>query len=96
MNNAERFKEVFDMYATEVWSMPEKLFLEWLNSEAKNTPKTVRLTDTGIEVEERRSAVWLDFGEMNWHVWHCSECDHETQEKTPYCSNCGALMKGVG
>ena len=33
MNNADRFKEVFGIYATEMWSMPEKLFLEWLNDE---------------------------------------------------------------
>ncbi len=34
MTNAERFKQVFGMTATELWSLPEKRFLEWLNDEA--------------------------------------------------------------
>lgn len=33
MKNAEKFKTVFGLYATEVWSMPEDEFLRWLNSE---------------------------------------------------------------
>ena len=35
-NNAELFKQTFGFYATEVWSMRERDFLEWLNSEVKN------------------------------------------------------------
>ena len=31
MTNAELFKKVFGRYATEVWSMPETEFLDWLN-----------------------------------------------------------------
>ena len=31
-NNAEVFKSTFGIYATELWSMEEKDFLEWLNS----------------------------------------------------------------
>lgn len=30
-NNAEVFKNTFGIYATELWSMTEKEFLEWLN-----------------------------------------------------------------
>ena len=36
MTNADKFKSLFGLYATELWSMPEKDFLEWLNSEAIN------------------------------------------------------------
>lgn len=32
VNNAEKFKDVFGLYATELWSMPEKKFLDWLNN----------------------------------------------------------------
>ena len=32
MSNAELFKEIFGFYATEIWSMEEKDFLNWLNS----------------------------------------------------------------
>ena len=36
MINADKFKNIFGLYATELWSMPEKDFLKWLNSEAMN------------------------------------------------------------
>ena len=34
MRNAKRFHDVFGIYATELWAMPEKEFLEWLNAKA--------------------------------------------------------------
>ena len=34
MTNAEKFKQLFGIYATELWAMPEEKFLEWLNAEA--------------------------------------------------------------
>ena len=34
MTNAEKFKQIFGIYATELWAMPEEKFLEWLNAEA--------------------------------------------------------------
>ena len=37
MKNADKFKAVFGMYATELWSMPEGEFLKWLNSECTET-----------------------------------------------------------
>ena len=36
MINAEKFKEIFNIYATELWAMSEKNFLKWLNSEYKD------------------------------------------------------------
>lgn len=33
--NSEIFKQTFGIYATELWSMKEADFLEWLNAEAK-------------------------------------------------------------
>ena len=36
MINAELFRKIFGIYATELWAMPEDKFLEWLNAEAKN------------------------------------------------------------
>lgn len=32
MKNSDKFQEIFGLYATEVWAMPEKDFLEWLNA----------------------------------------------------------------
>ena len=40
MTNADKFKNIFGLYATELWSMPEKDFLKWLNSEAMNCSET--------------------------------------------------------
>ena len=37
MKNADKFKSVFGLYATELWSMPEEEFLRWLNSECTET-----------------------------------------------------------
>lgn len=34
MTNAEKFKQLFGIYATELWAMSEEKFLEWLNAEA--------------------------------------------------------------
>ena len=34
MTNAEAFEYDFGIYATELWSMPEDKFLDWLNSES--------------------------------------------------------------
>ena len=35
MTNAEKFKQLFGIYATELWAMPEEEFLAWLNAEVK-------------------------------------------------------------
>lgn len=34
MINADLFKKIFGRYATDIWALPEKDFLEWLSSEA--------------------------------------------------------------
>ena len=34
MKVADRFKQIFGVYATEIWALPEDQFLDWLNSEA--------------------------------------------------------------
>lgn len=39
MNNADKFKQIFDLYATELWAMSEKDFLAWLNAEC-DVPET--------------------------------------------------------
>ena len=40
MTNADKFKNTFGLYATELWSMPEKDFLKWLNSEVSNSSES--------------------------------------------------------
>lgn len=36
MTNADKFKQTFGQYATEIWSLPETDFLKWLNSDDSN------------------------------------------------------------
>ena len=43
---------------------------------------------------EPKHGKWNDHTCTNWHGWHCSVCDYETQRKTRYCPNCGARMDG--
>lgn len=40
MTNAEKFKEVFGLYATEFWAKSEKDMLEWLNTPYNNVDVT--------------------------------------------------------
>ena len=44
MTNAEKFKQLFGIYATELWAMPEEKFLEWLNAEALEMQEQDRWT----------------------------------------------------
>lgn len=37
MTNADKFKEVFGIYATELWAKTEKDFLEWINEDVPDT-----------------------------------------------------------
>ena len=41
MTNAERFRQIFGFYATELWSLPERQFLKWLNDEVLETVPTL-------------------------------------------------------
>lgn len=47
MNNAEKFKQLFGIYATELWAMPEEKFLEWLNAEAPEQDRWIPVTEKG-------------------------------------------------
>jgi len=50
MNNAEKFKQIFGLYATELWSMPESDFLEWLNRDVETT-QIDHIAESGKKVE---------------------------------------------
>ena len=88
MINADLFKDTFGTYATEIWSMPEKDFLKWLNEDAK--PKTGHW----IEIAQYSDGK---------HKIECSECGNHifdrghansfnVNNKYKYCPNCGAKM----
>lgn len=61
MKNAEKFKEIFKEFATEVWAFPEKDFLTWLNAEYKE-PTT---KNNSSELEKNSKKLEKDFGELD-------------------------------
>ena len=70
MTNADKFKEIFGLYATELWGKPEKEFLEWLNEDVSETnvvdmiSKQAVIEEIEYELEMINSAIdsmTLDF-----------------------------------
>ena len=53
MTNADKFKEMFGIYATELWAMPEKKFLEWLNAKTEPTISKMEQVDKDINVRSK-------------------------------------------
>lgn len=84
MKNADKFKTVFGLYATEVWSMSEGEFLKWLNSESTETeqPEIIRCKDCKYRDENWRrvSVKWLPC--MNVRTgsnWYCGSAERGEQ-----------------
>ena len=90
MTNAEKFKHLFGIYATELWAMPGSDFLEWLNADAQDIPTVERKTGHWILHREQENI----FGAK---LIECSECGDKCLvqfvEKEKYCRNCGAKME---
>ena len=90
MTNADKFQQVFGIYATELWAKPEKEFLEWLNASAE---------------PERKKGKWMlcnnqrreDMLNDNY-MYTCTNCLHSDLHSksvvVPYCWYCGADMRG--
>ena len=89
MTNADKFKHLFGIYATELWAMSEDDFLEWLNADAQDMPTV-----------ERKKGNWIDEGVYadghGAHAFRCSECGGHIIEydADPFCKWCGADMRG--
>ena len=75
MTNADKFKSLFGIYATELWAMPEKDFLKWLNSEVMNCseipnnwiPCSERLPDEETDVLVTRTFLGCKDGSVGWN-----------------------------
>jgi len=59
MNNAEKFKQLFGIYATELWAMPEEKFLEWLNTEALEKQEQDRWHSVAKEGNPKESGHYI-------------------------------------
>ena len=66
MTNADKFKEIFGIYATELWARPEKEFLEWLNADVpdKNVGDTISRR-AAISAAEKESQRYGAYGYMD-------------------------------
>ena len=84
MNNAEKFKSVFGLYATELWAMSEESFLSWLNSEYECKDELKK--DKWVEHHMRSR----DYAKIYYQHDCC--CDlYESPYR--YCPNCGMEME---
>lgn len=75
MNNAEKFKQMFGFYATEMWAKSEQEFLDWINAEyvQENSwiPCSERLPDKdGIYLVTHRKFGKL---EVTWNIFYGGE-----------------------
>lgn len=86
MTNADKFKSIFGIYATELWAKSEEELLEWLNSE---------------DAVPVRHGKWF-IGTVPYFVcsecknrtplrWD-ERCGYVLDYRSPYCPNCGARM----
>ncbi len=100
MTNADKFKSIFGIYATELWAKSEEEFLEWLNSETEEQEKA----KDAVPVIHGR---WIirDNPGTEWYRVTCSECGEDVTATAPcigffpnakviwdYCPFCGAKM----
>lgn len=77
MKNADKFKTVFGLYATELWAMPEGEFLRWLNSECTETEQGwISCSERLPEPEKKEYWICTDGGyqcQCRWtntnHFW---------------------------
>lgn len=84
MNNAEKFKSIFGLYATELWAMSEESFLSWLNSEYEYKDELKK--DKWVEHHMQSR----DYGKIYYQHNCC--CDlYESPYR--YCPNCGMGME---
>ena len=88
MINADLFKDTFGTYATEIWSMPEKDFLKWLNEDAQ--PKTGHWIEIAKYSDGRHKIECSKCGSHIFDRGHANS--YVVKEKYKYCPRCGYRM----
>lgn len=69
-------------HAEEVCAEEHKQLAEWLKE---------------LKAYKENIAVWIDHSEDDLKIsdYKCSKCGYWMDDKTKYCQNCGAKMKGI-
>ena len=86
MTNAKKFQLVFNRYATEIWALPEKDFLEWLNKEYKEegVGKKFICRKCGLTYYADVPSIYdKDFG-FNYWLSNCPQCGYENEINNCY------------
>ena len=78
MNNAEKFQQIFGLYAEELWAKPVEDFLEWLNAKAQS---------------EQNYGEWINASDGYLDVVKCNICGKMQNDPSNFCPYCGAWMK---
>ena len=66
MNNAEKFKQIFGIYATELWAMSEEEFIKWINSNFNCDVCVVSNEDTISRHDAIRIVDGIDTWQAGW------------------------------
>lgn len=83
MTNAEKFGNIFGLYATELWSMPEQDFLKWLNIDVpdKNVGDIISRQIEPLTDKEQR----IFLAAMGREEKVCKQVDDECRDcREPY------------
>ena len=92
MNNAEKFKQLFGIYATELWAMPGKDFLEWLNEKAQLSQEGSTKDATSDTISRQAAIDTLDC--INGAEEVLRSLPPAQPERT--CVNCGRTVNNGG
>ena len=79
MTNREKFKEIFNLYITEIWAKPEKEFLEWANSDYKeisNSFKQFKCDRCGYQYLTEVKPQWDENYCFTYWESNCPKCNN--------------------
>ncbi len=65
MTNADKFKDVFGIFATELWSKPENEFLKWLNADFARANYEEHKAKF-VDHERSNCGFWLTYGIVDY------------------------------
>ena len=90
MNNAEKFRQVFGYFSSEIWAMPEKSFCDWMGARY-------------LEQKEEAPKGWEEVKDDDYSgggFFKCPCCGYGFSfgmfpmiYEFDYCPHCGKLVK---
>ena len=79
MTNREKFKEVFGLYVSELWSKSMKEFLEWAGSDYKEASanfKQFKCSKCGHQYLTETEPQWDEFYKFTYWESNCPKCNN--------------------